>query len=97
MKKSILFMISSLLLVATLNAQYLRGDFNTWSTDNLMELYYGYYATTIEIVDEVVDAGFKVDQDADWTLQWGYATESYNPIVNTSEGQMRGSNSGDTP
>ena len=97
MNKRILLLLSGLLLVVTLNAQYLRGDFNAWSTDNLMELYYGYYSTTIEVVDEVVDAGFKIDQDADWVLQWGYATESYNPIVNTSEGQMRGSNSGDTP
>lgn len=97
MNNKILLLFSGLLIVASLNAQYLRGDFNEWSTDNLMELYYGYYATTIEVIDEVVDAGFKVDQDGDWVLQWGNATDSYNPIVNTSEGQMRGSNSGDSP
>jgi hypothetical protein len=97
MMNKILLLFSGLLIVVTLNAQYLRGEFNEWSTDNLMELYYGYYTTTIEVVDELVDAGFKVDQDGDWVLQWGYATESYNPIVNTSEGQMRGSISGDAP
>ena len=97
MNNKILLLFSGLLIVVTLNAQYLRGDFNEWSTDNLMALYYGYYAATIEVVDEVVDAGFKVDQDGDWVLQWGNATDSYNPIVNTSEGQMRGSNSGDSP
>lgn len=79
------------------NAQYLRGDFNSWGTDYLMTEYYGYYYATLDVTVDVTDGLFKVDQTGDWSLQWGYATDSYNPIVNTSEGQMRGSNSGDSP
>ncbi|MBN2776059.1 MAG: T9SS type A sorting domain-containing protein [Bacteroidales bacterium] len=97
MKKIVLLFVFSVLSALLLNAQYLRGDFNAWSSDDLMQQYYSHYGVTIEVASEIVDAGFKVDQDGDWVLQWGYATDSYNPIVNTSEGQMRGSNSGDTP
>ena len=89
--------IGVIVLTLTTQAQFLRGTFNSWSTDNLMELYYGYYTVTIEVSEEIIDGEFKIDQTGDWSLQWGYASDSYNPIVNTSEGQMRGSNSGDNP
>jgi hypothetical protein len=96
MRKILLFVLI-LITGHLVSAQYLRGDFNTWSTDNLMTEYYSHYSTTIEVTADLTDAGFKVDQAGDWVTQWGYATDSYNPIVNTSEGQMRGSISGDVP
>lgn len=96
MKRILLFAIS-IFLISVANAQYLRGDFNAWGTEYLMTQYYSYYTATLDVTVDVTDGAFKVDQTGDWSLQWGYATDSYNPIVNTSEGQMRGSNSGDTP
>jgi len=97
MNKRFLLIVLSLCLFFNVNAQYLRGDFNLWGTEYLMTNYYGYYTATLDVTVDVTDGAFKVDQTGDWSLQWGYATESYNPIVNTSEGQMRGSNSGDSP
>ncbi len=95
--KKILLLFLSTLLFTFVHAQYLRGTFNSWSTDDIMTEYFSYYSVTIEAVTEITDGEFKVDQTGDWSLQWGYATDSYNPVVNTSEGQMRGSNSGDSP
>ncbi|MCK9321849.1 MAG: hypothetical protein M0P32_07595, partial [Bacteroidales bacterium] len=98
MKKTLLLFVFVAFSAIILNAQYLRGAFNSWGNTDLMELYYSHYNITIEVAEDTLGAGFKIDQYADWTLQWGYLPpESYNPIVNTSEGQMRGSNSGDSP
>lgn len=96
MKKILLLFLSTLLFTFA-HAQYLRGTFNAWGTDDIMTEYFSYYSITIEAATEITDGEFKVDQTGDWSLQWGYATDSYNPVVNTSEGQMRGSNSGDSP
>ncbi|MDD4150779.1 MAG: hypothetical protein PHE33_12210, partial [Bacteroidales bacterium] len=98
MKKTLLLFVLAGFSAFMVNAQYLRGDFNSWGVTDLMEVYYGYYDITIEVTADVIDGAFKVDQDADWSLQWGSVPPAtYNPIVNTSEGQMRGSNSGDSP
>lgn len=82
---------------SVINAQYLRGCFNIWGLTNQMTQSYGYYQTQFNTTVELTDCGFKLDQYGDWSLQWGYGTESFQPIVNGNYGQMRGSNSGDSP
>jgi len=81
----------------TMQAQYLMGDFNAWSNADSMQEYFGYYAVTVEVTSDFIPGQFLVDQNADGVDIWGDATDSYLPTVNVSEGQMRGSISGDSP
>lgn len=100
MKKIFIFLAITLGVLSIANAQYLRGEINTWGTSDFMILnsdYGSYYSVTIQATSDITDGAYKVDQIGDWSLNWGFATDSYNAVTNTSEGQMRGSLSGDSP
>ncbi len=97
MKRLTYLFVLVLFAMPTMQAQYLMGDFNAWSNANSMQEYFGYYAVTVEVTSDFIPGQFLVDQNADGVDIWGDATDSYLPTVNVSEGQMRGSISGDSP
>ncbi len=97
MKRLFFMIVTIAFAMVNSYAQYLMGDFNTWQAEDLMTESYSYYSVTVDVASDLPSGQFLVDQAADDVDTWGDATDSYYPVVNMSEGQMRGSISGDVP
>lgn len=74
--KKVILLLGTLLFITSANAEYLRGDFNSWDTsfefvDSDLFLAYSFqYSGSSGAV------AFKVDETGDWSNQWGGNVEA---------------------